>query len=87
MQFVGIAGLGPQLFHRAPDCIRVQLAQIGRGFRIKPAPRHDGLRATLLERNIVQIGVRPRAEDLQGERRRFGQIAGYDLDLSTLDPP
>ena len=51
------------------------------------------MRAALLERRIVKIGIRPCRQDLAGERRRLGQIprddpdrAGLDFGKQTLEP-
>ena len=52
---------------------------------IEPAPGHDGLRAALLQRRVVEIGVGPRRQHLERQRRRLGQVARDHADLAGLD--
>ena len=42
----------------------VEAADFVCGLRIEPAPAHHGLRAALLQRSIVEIGIRPGREYL-----------------------
>src|SRR2546423_1399226 len=51
----------------------------------EPAPAHHGLRTALLERRIVEIGVRSRGEDLQREWRRLREVAGDHLHLAGFN--
>ena len=85
VQLVGVARLGPHFVAHAGDGVKVQLAEIRRRIRIQPAPRHHGLRAPLFQRCIIQIGVGPRGEDFQRQRRRFRKVAGDHLYGAALD--
>ena len=84
-KLVGVAHVGPHLVAYALDRVGVELPEVGGGFGIEPAPCHDRLRTPLLERRIVEESVRPRGQDLGGERRRLGQLAGEHPDLAALE--
>ena len=49
------------------------------------APQRDRARAALLERRVVEVGVRLRVQDLVRERRRLGRVARVQADLAALD--
>ena len=85
VQLVCVGRVGPRLLAHARDRRLVEPADLVGGLRIEPAPAHHRLRAALLERRIVEIGVRPRSEHLARERRGLGQIARDDPDLAALD--
>ena len=85
VQLVRIGRIGPCLLaHTRYRCL-VETAHLVGGIRIKPAPAHHRLRAALLERRVVEIGIRPCGEHLAGERRGLGQILGDDPDGARLD--
>ena len=85
VQLVGVLRRGPRFLAHAVDCRDVEAAQVGRSLGIEPAPRHHCLRAALLERRVVEIRVRTRGEDLEGERRGRGHLARDDGDAARLD--
>ena len=87
VQLVGVGGLGPGLRAHARDRLGIEPAEIGRGLRGEPAPAHHRLRAALLERRIVEIGVGPGRQHLERERRGLGQVARDDSDLAGFEPP
>ena len=53
--------------------------------RRQPAPRHHRLGAALLERRVVEIGIGPRRQHFEGERRGLREVAGDHLDRARLD--
>ena len=58
--------------------------------RIEPAPAHDGLRAPLLQRGVVQERIGPRVQHLVRERRRLVEVARHHADgprLQALQQP
>ncbi len=67
MQLIGTARLGPHLLAHAANRIGVELAEII-SFRIDPAAREDRLRAALLERSVVEVGVRARGQNFERQR-------------------
>ena len=75
VQLVGICGIRPGFGAHARDRLGIEPAEVGCFLRCQPAPAHHRLGAALLERRVVEIGVGPRGEHLEGERRRLGQIA------------
>ena len=75
MHLVGARGFGPCFLAHALDRRFIEPAEIGRCFGVEPSPRHHGLRAALLERRVVEIGIGPGVEHFQGERRRHGTPA------------
>ena len=79
-----LVGLGPSLAAHARDRLGVEPAEVGGVLRVEPAPGHHRLGAALLERRIVEIGVGPRRQDLERERRRLGQVARDDPDRAGL---
>ena len=85
VQLVGVRDFGPRLFAHLGDSRGVELADVGRAFRVEPAALRDRERAPLFEGRIVQIGIRPRRQDFRGERRRLDQILGDDLDRARLE--
>ncbi len=87
VQLVGTARLGPGLLTHGGDRFRVQRAQIVSRLRIAPAPREHRLGAALFQRCIVEKGVRARAENLHGQRRRRGQITRQQFNLAALHAP
>ena len=86
VQLVGVRGIGPGLGAHARDRLGIEPAEVGGGLRREPAPRHHRLRAALLERRVVEIGVGPRRQHLERERRGLGQIARDDPDRARLEP-
>ena len=68
------AAVGARLLADARDRVRVELREIARRLG-QPAPERDGARPPLLERRVVEEGVRPAVEDLVGERRGLGRLA------------
>jgi hypothetical protein len=43
------------------------------------------LGAALLQRRVVEIGVGPRREHFERQRRRLGQVAGDDANVTSFD--
>src|SRR5690606_40620924 len=80
----GIARLRLQLLHGAGDGRGIEAAEVGGRLGVEPPARHDRLRAPLFQRRVVEEGVGPRAQDLERERRRLGEVAREDLDLAAL---
>ena len=74
VQLVGVRDFRPRLFANRGDGRGIELADVGRAFRVEPAALRDRERAPLFERRIVQIGVGPRVENFRGQRRRLDQI-------------
>ena len=85
VQLVGVRGLGPGFGAHASDRLGIEPAEVGRVLGRQPAPAHHGLGAALLERRVVEIGVRPGREHLERERRGLGQVARDDLDRARLE--
>ena len=86
MQFLGVGRIGPRLGAHPGDRLRIEPAEVRGASRIMPAPRHHRLRPPLLERRVVEIGVGPRRQRFERQRRRAGQIAGDDTDVARFDP-
>ncbi len=84
MQFVCGVRLRPGLFLHARDRFGIELADVRRTLGIEPAPADHRLRAPFLERRIVEIGIRPRGQDLERERRRFDQVASDNFQFAAL---
>ena len=82
MQLVGALRLRPHLRAHRVDGGGVERAEIGGGLGIEPAARQHRLRAPLLERRVVEERVRPGVERLLRERRRFGDVASEQCQLS-----
>ena len=51
-----------------------------------PAARHHGLGSPLLERSVVEIGVRPGRQHFECQRRWLREVAHGDLHGTGLDP-
>ena len=85
MQLLGVARLGPRLLHHLGDRLRVERADPGRVGRRERPPQHDRAGPALLERRVVEEGVGLRAQDLVGERRGLGEVAGHEPHLPGLD--
>ena len=54
--------------------------------RVQPAAAHDGLGAPLLERRVIQVGVGPRIQGFERQRRGFGEIARDNADRAAFQP-
>ena len=67
------------------DRRRVERPEIGGAGWLAGSPRLHGVRASLLERRVVEEGVRPRIEDLVRKERRFRRVARDELQLPTMD--
>ena len=85
VQLIGVGRFGPGLGFHAPDGIGVELAEVRGIFRRQPATRHHGLGAAFLEWCVVEIGIRPRREHLERERRRLIEVARHDLNGAGFD--
>ena len=85
VQLVAVRRLRPGLGADARDRLWIEPPEVGGGLRVEPAPGHDGLRAPLLQRGVVQIGVGPRRQHLQRQRRRLGEVARDHADGAGLD--
>ena len=68
------------------DRLGIEPAEVARRLRGEPAPAHHRLGPALLQRRIVEIGIRPRRQHFEGERRRLGEIARDDADGAGLEP-
>ena len=62
----------------------VERAEVALVLRQRAAQRH-GARAALLQRRVVEVGVRLAVQDLVRERRRLGRVARVQADLAALD--
>ena len=67
------------------DRRQVERPEIGGAGWLAGSPRLHGVRASLLERRVVEEGVRPRIEDLVRKERRFRRVARDELQLATMD--
>ena len=85
MQFVAVRRVGPGLLAHPRDRVGVEPPDFGGVLRGQPAAAHHRLRAALLERRVVEIGVGLRRQHFERQRRRLGQIARDDLDLAGPD--
>ena len=86
MQFVRRARLGPRLLAHRGDRIGIQPTEIARTLGIAEAAARDRLGAAFLERRVVEVRIRPRAEHLGRERRRAGQVARDDAHRALFQP-
>ena len=86
MQLLGILRIGPCLRAHPFDRFRIEAAKLGSALRILPAPGHDGLGPPFLQRRVVEVGVGPRRQRLQRERRGLRQIAGNNADIAGFEP-
>jgi len=75
----------PGLFAHTLDRFDVELPEVRRGRGIDPATTRNRLRASFLERRIVQIRIRPRAQHFSSERRWLGQIARDDARFARFE--
>ena len=86
VDLLGVLGLRPRLLAHALDGVGVESAErVGRT-RIEPSPGDDGLGASLLERGVIEKGVRHRVEDAPREWRWFGGVDG-DLANGAVPQP
>ena len=85
VQLVGIGGLGPGLGSHPRDRLGIEPAEVGGVLGREPAPAHHRLGAALLQRRIVEIGIGPRRQHLERQRRGLGQVARDDADVARLD--
>jgi hypothetical protein len=86
VQFVAVGRLRPGFAAHPGDRLRVEPAEFGSVFRRQPPPCHHRLGAALLQRRIVEIGIGPRRQDFERQRRGLDQIAREDPDVSRFDP-
>ena len=84
MQLVGIARHDRRLLAHERHRRGVEPRQIARGDRQAAAQTHRA-RAALLERRVVEEGIRLAVQDLVRERRRLARVAQMQLDLAALD--
>ena len=78
VELLGVPAVGACLLADPRDRVRVELREIPSGLRQTPPERH-GPRPPLLERRVVEEGVRAAVEDLVGERRGLGRLAEEGL--------
>ena len=86
VQLVGVRGIGPGFGAHPRDRLGIEPAEVGGVLRREPAPAHHRLGPALLQRRVVEIGVGPGRQHLEGQRRRLGQIARDDADGAGLEP-
>ena len=86
VQLVGVRDVRPGFGPDARDRLGIEPAEVGRVLRCEPAPAHHRLGPPLLERRIIEIGVRPCGQHLGGEWRGLGKITGDDADGARLEP-
>ena len=84
VELVGIAWCGLLFAAHALDRGGIERAELRRA-RLAGAPRVDGMSPPLLQRRIVEEGIRPRVEDLVGERRRLRRVASDETQLPAVD--
>ena len=81
------ARVGLRLGDHLGDARRVEAADALDDLGRQPAPHGDRARAPLLQRGVVEEGVRVRVQDLVREHRRLGQLARDGLDLARRAGP
>ena len=86
VQLVGVARIRTLLLAHARNRVRVERAQIAGRRRVGGPPRLHGMAPTLLERGIVQEGVRLGVQDLVREERRLRRVARDQPQLAPVDP-
>ena len=74
VHLLGVLRLRPGLLAHARDGLGVERAELVGGPRVEHAARHDGLRAALLERRVVEERVGLRVQDAAREGRRLGRV-------------
>ena len=87
MELVGVLRLGPGLLSHPRDGRGVERSQVGSRLRVEPAAHPHRLGAPLLERRVVEEGVRTRGEDLVSQRRRLRHVARHEEQLAALEAP
>ena len=87
VQLVGVARFRPGLLAHKLDGRGVETTQVGGGRVVEPAPIDHRLRAALLQGRVVEIGIGPRRQDFERQRRGLGQIARDYREIAALDPP
>ncbi len=85
MQLVGIAQHRPDLVLDLGDRGRVERAEPDRLGGGEGATQRHRPRAALLERSVVEVGPRPRADDLVGHGRGLGGVHRDEPDLARRD--
>ena len=84
VHLVGVAHLRPGFPAHGGDRVGIEPAQIVGAVGVVPAARLHGLGAALLQRRVVEEGVRRRVQHLGGERAGCGEVACDDGDLAGL---
>ena len=83
VQLFGVARQRPGFGADLGDGLGIELGQVPRGER-QPPPRGHRPGAALLQRSVIQEGVRIGVEQLMRERARLAGVAGDELDLPLL---
>ena len=86
VQLVGVARIRTLLLAHPRDGVRVERAEIAGRRRIGGPPRLHRMAPPLLERGIVEEGVRLGVEDLVREERRLRRVARDEPQLAAVDP-
>ena len=68
MELVAGFGIGPGLLAHEVDGGLIELAELIGRLDVQTTPRDHGLRAALLERRVVEEGIRPGVQDFMTER-------------------
>jgi hypothetical protein len=85
VELIGIPRARIRLFPNARHRFRIEPRQIGRPVG-KDVAKRDGARPSLLERCVIQKGVRPGIENLVCEGRGLDRVAELHPDLAAFDP-
>src|SRR5439155_13747155 len=83
VQFFRIAGIGAGFVDDAVYGVGVEGAEVA-GVLGKRAAEGDGAGASLLERGVVEVGVRLRVEHLVGEGGGLGRVLGVEADFACF---
>ena len=86
MQLLGALRLRPGLLAHARHRLGIEGPQGIGGTRIEAAARQHRLGAALLERGVVQEGVRHGVQDAEGEGRRLGRVDGHPAHAPVAQP-
>jgi len=79
VQLVSIFHARPGFIANAVDSALIEFAHVAGSLRIEPAPLLHGSCASLLERRVVEIGVRARVQNFLRQRRGFNHVASEEV--------
>ncbi len=85
VQLVGVLDDGPRFRTDQPNGLFAEGTHLTCRGRIHCSPRVDGVCAALLERGIIEEGIRPRRQQLVRKRGRFERVASDKVHVAALD--